>query len=152
MNFTKRNINRFLLLKLPSAYFTGVRLESLSDETAVTRVTHRWINGNPFRSLYFGVQAMAAEIATGVLVLREIHRHGKPVSMLVTRQSAVFVKKAKGTVRFICREGGKVQQAVAEALHSGEGQVIILRAYGTDRAGDTVSEFEFEWSIKSKTP
>ena len=151
MKFNKAHINRFLLLKLPSAYFTGVRLESLGENKAVVKVRHRWINGNPFRSLYFGVQAMAAEIATGVLVMREISENGRPVSMLVTRQSAVFTKKAKGLIRFICEDGEKVRKAVIEAAHSGEGQMVVLHAKGIDETKTTVSTFEFEWSLKLKS-
>ena len=32
-------------------------------------VKHRWINQNPFNSMYFAVQAMAAELSTGALVM-----------------------------------------------------------------------------------
>jgi hypothetical protein len=93
---------------------------------------------------------MAAEIATGVLVLREISQSGQPVSMLVIRQSSVFTKKAKGLIRFTCDEGEIIRQAVIEAIHFGEGQVLELHAEGKDESGDVVSTFVFEWSLKLK--
>jgi hypothetical protein len=37
----------------------------------VVSVKHRWINQNPFNSMYFAVQAMAAELATGALVMSD---------------------------------------------------------------------------------
>jgi hypothetical protein len=35
-------------------------------EGCVATVKHRWINQNPFNSMYFAVQAMAAELSTGL--------------------------------------------------------------------------------------
>ncbi len=77
MKITPSKINWFLLAKLPSAYFTGVRLKSLDDNKAMTTVKHRWINQNPFKSMYFAVQCMASELSTGILVIKKIHDSGK---------------------------------------------------------------------------
>ena len=150
MRLNKSNINRFLLFRLPSAYLTGVRMESIDAESAVVKVRHRWINQNPFGSLYYGVQAMAAEISTGVLVLRAIGEAKVPVSMLVVRQTAEFHKKARGLIRFTCWEDARVREAVADSLRSGEARRFVLHSTGKDESGDVVSEFEFEWSIKRK--
>jgi hypothetical protein len=35
------------------------------------------INQNPFNSMYFAVQAMAAELSTGALVMYQIQKSGK---------------------------------------------------------------------------
>ena len=42
--YTVGNLNKFLLLKLPSAYLSGVRVKSFADNEAVATVKHRWIN------------------------------------------------------------------------------------------------------------
>ena len=55
----------------------------------------RWINQNPFRSLFWAVQGMAAELTTGALLMREIEEQKKPVSMLVIGTKASFQKKQK---------------------------------------------------------
>jgi hypothetical protein len=44
------------------------------DENNVWYLKHRWINQNPFNSMYFAVQAMAAELATGALVMFQIQK------------------------------------------------------------------------------
>ena len=152
MEFTPKALNRFLLWQLPSAFLTGVRVVSVSDVQAVVQVKHRWINQNPFRSLYYGVQAMAAELATGILVMKKIQASGKPVSMLVTKQEAVFTKKGRGVVRFTCDEGGNIDRALSETLRTGEGQIIVLHTQAMDAQNDVVSSFSFEWSIKLKQP
>jgi hypothetical protein len=50
-----------------------VRVRNL-DETLYRKVKHRWINQNPFNSMYFAVQAMGAELATGALVMYQIKK------------------------------------------------------------------------------
>lgn len=150
MRFTKSKINQFLLLKVPSAYFTGVRVEHIADNKAVVKVKHRWISQNPFNSLYYGVQAMAAELSTGVLVLKKIAQNKKNISMLVTKQSATFTKKGRGIVRFICDDGSKIDQAISETIKTGEGQTILLHSQGINESNEIVSTFEFEWSLRIK--
>ena len=100
--------------------------------------------------MYFAVQAMAAELSTGVLVMYHIHNSNKQVSMLVTGNSATFTKKARGRITFTCNEGTVVQDAIAAAIATGQGQVFRLQSTGVDEAGDKVSVMEFEWSVKVK--
>ncbi len=150
MKFTVKKLNQFLLLKLPSAYFTGVRVVSLEKNKAVVSVKHRWINQNPFNSLYYGVQAMAAELATGILVMRAVSETGKPISMLVTQQTASFTKKGRGVVRFTCANGEDIDKAIKATLKTGAGQIIYLTSQGLNEKGEQVSLFNFEWSVKIK--
>jgi hypothetical protein len=150
VQFTVKKLNRFLLFKLPSAFFTGVRVEYLKDNKAVVRVKHRWISQNPFNSLYYGVQSMAAELSTGILVMEKIYDTGKPISMLVTKQSATFSKKGRGVVRFTCVDGAKVDEVIAETLKTGLGQTIVLESEALNEKGEIISTFDFEWSIKVK--
>ncbi|MFV0529858.1 MAG: DUF4442 domain-containing protein [Flavobacteriales bacterium] len=150
MKFTPPKVNRFLLVKLPSAYFTGVRLKTIDDTKAVTTVKHRWINQNPFKSMYFAIQCMASELSTGVLVLKKIHDSGKRISMLVTEQKGSYTKKARGRIQFICEDGDKIDQAIQETLKTGEGQTIELHSVGIDEEGDQVASFTYQWGIKLK--
>ena len=60
-----RNFNRFLFIKLPSAFLCGVRLRSLNRERAVVTVTLNFLNKNPFKSMFWAVQGMAADRWTG---------------------------------------------------------------------------------------
>jgi hypothetical protein len=47
----------------------------------------------PFNSMYFAVQAMAAELSTGALVMYQIQKSGKKISMLVANNKGNFKKK-----------------------------------------------------------
>ncbi|MEJ2163772.1 MAG: thioesterase, partial [Robiginitalea sp.] len=65
MALSTRKFNMFLFIRLPAAWWCGVRLKELSDRHALASVKYRWINQNPFKSMYWAVQGMAAELATG---------------------------------------------------------------------------------------
>lgn len=147
---TPSKINFFLLFKLPSAWFCGVRLKYIDHSKAVVRVKHRWINQNPFKSLYFAVQQMAAELSTGVLVMQAIKRHNVPISMLVIEAQSQFHKKATGQINFECHFGQQVIEAVNRSIKENSPQVIDIPVCAYNSAGIKVSEFSFKWSIKPK--
>jgi hypothetical protein len=150
MTMNPRQINYFLLFKLPAAFFTGVRVKSIDRSSCSTTVRHRWINQNPFNSMFWAVQGMAAELSTGALVMQAIKQCGQPVSMLVLKNEASFYKKARGRITFSCDEGSKLTQVLDQALTSDEGIVCRLRSVGTDAQGDKVCEFYFDWTLKRR--
>lgn len=150
MEVSSQKLNTFLMFKLPSAWLCGVRIKEIDQQHCTTTVTHRWINQNPFNSLYFAVQAMAAELSTGALVMTTIKKSEKPVSMLVVSNRSTFSKKATGKISFICNDGKAVEVALAETIKSGEGQTFWMRSRGLNEEGVEVSFFEFEWTIKVK--
>jgi hypothetical protein len=150
MNYLRFKYNAFLFFQLPSAFWCGVRLQSISDEQCIATVKHRWLNQNPFKSIYFAVQAMAAELTTGALVMKQIKASGKDISMLVANNKANFTKKARGRIIFTCNEGHVIEKAIRHTIVSGEGVTFWLKSIGIDQYGDQVSEMDFEWSIKLK--
>ena len=105
MKFSPAKLNSFLFFKLPSAFWCGVRVKSISEGSCIVTVKHRWFNQNPFKSIYFAVQAMAAELTTGALVMIQIKKSGKKISMLVSNNNGNFTKKATGKITFSCYDG-----------------------------------------------
>ncbi|MBA6154349.1 DUF4442 domain-containing protein [Gelidibacter maritimus] len=148
MNISPRKLNAFLSFKLPSAFFCGVRATYIDDEQCKVRVKHRWINQNPFNSMFWAVQGMAAELTTGALVMSKIKNSGQPISMLVASNNATFTKKATGRINFKCTDGYKVDEAIKNAITTGEGQTIWMNSVGTNEDGVEVSNFNFEWTLK----
>lgn len=149
--FTVSNLNRFLAIKLPSAFISGIRVSAISDTEAHANVTHRWINQNPFGSLYWATQGMAAELVTGILLMKKIKESGHNISMLVVKQEGRFHKKATGKIEFSCDQGNEIDQMISKAVKTGEGQQLILKAAGYSQDHVMVSDFEFSWSIKLKS-
>ena len=150
MKLTPSKINTFNIFKLPSVFFMGVRVKSINNEACTVSVKHKWINQNPFKSLFWAVQGMAAELTTGALVMAKIQESGKKVSMLVTTNNATFTKKATGRITFVCNEGKLIDNALQKTIETGEGQTIWMKSIGTNKDGVEVSTFNFEWSIRVK--
>ena len=140
----------FTIFKLPSVWLMGIRVKSISDKSATVKVKHRWINQNPFNSMFWAVQGMAAELATGVLLTSAIRESGAKISMLVLNNKANFSKKATGRISFQCDQGLEVKAAVAKTVETGASQTIWMDATGTDEQGDVVSHFSFEWTLLKK--
>lgn len=138
------------MFKLPSAWMCGVRVREISSEACVTTVKHKWINQNPFNSLYFAVQAMAAELSTGALVMQEVQNSGRKISMLVAQNNSKFTKKATGKITFSCADGKLAAEAIKKSVSSGEGQTFWMQSIGKNEEGITVSEFNFEWTVRGK--
>ena len=143
--------NTYTFFKLPSAWWSGVRITRIEDKLIEVSVRHRWVNQNPFGSIFWAVQGMAAELSTAVFLMKTIKKSKQSVSMLVLKNNAVFIKKAKGLVKFHCNQGNEAINAVNKAIESGEAVAVKLKSLGTDISGDIVSEFEFEWSLKKKS-
>lgn len=108
--------------KLPSAFICGVRVKTIDATECVVSVKHRWINQNPFQSMYFAVQAMGAELSTGALVMYHIQKSGKKISMLVANNKGNFTKKATGRITFSCNDGHLIEEAIQKTIATGEGK------------------------------
>ncbi len=150
MKLSPSKLNMFLMFKLPSAYICGVRAKYIDSTKCMVTVKYKWINQNPFKSMFWAVQGMAAELTTGALVMMKIRESGEKISMLVATNNASFTKKATGRITFVCNEGHIIDQTISKAITTGEGQSIVLHAIGTNTEGIEVSNFNFEWSLKLK--
>lgn len=142
----------FLLSKLPSAYFTGVRIQDVNETTCVTTVRYKWFSKNPFRSTYFASLAMAAEMSTGALAQAWLYKRKPSVSMLLTKLEAEYFKKATGKTTFECHDGALFQKVIEDAVATGEPKTAVARSTGKNEAGDVVAEFFITWSFKARSP
>ena len=137
----------FTFFKLPSVFWTGIRTTKVTDTSCEVSVKHRWINQNPFKSMFWAVQGMAAELTTGLLIMKGIKESKAKVSMLVLNNNANFSKKATGRITFACTQGTEITQLMDKLIKSGTPKTIWMEAVGTDEAGDVVSRFNFEWTL-----
>lgn len=144
----KYNLYNFFFL--PSVWWCGVRVKTVNEKSCRVRVRHKWINQNPFKSMFWAVQGMAAELTTGILLMNEISRSKKRFSMLVLNNKANFSKKATGLINFSCNQGLEIKKSIDKAIETNESQTIWLNSQGIDSKKDIVSSFSFEWTIKLK--
>ncbi|MBL7789057.1 MAG: thioesterase [Chitinophagales bacterium] len=147
---TNFKIQLLLLTQLPIAWIAGLKLFSYSEETCSISVKLGFLNKNPFKSMFWAVQGMAAELSTGLLCMDIIQKSNQNISMLVIEQKGQFFKKAKGKIIFTCTQGSAIKDTIQKAIDTKESQTIMLTSIGKDEACDKVSAFEFVWSFKVK--
>lgn len=138
-----------MLLKLPAAWLSGVRLTLINDFKCEVKVRFKWINQNPYRSMFWAVQGMAAELTTGMLLTKTIQDLNTNISMLLVRNKSNFHKKAVGKITFTCEDGDKAKKLINSTIQNTTSKAWF-KAKGYDETGDLVSEFDFEWSCKKR--
>lgn len=143
-----KKLNIFLIFKLPAAYFTGVRARYIDDAKCIVTVKHRWINQNPFKSLFWAVQGMAAELTTGALIINKVKASGINIAMLLVKNDAIYSKKATGRITFTCSEGHLIDDVIKNVIQSGLGEQVTLNVVGKNSENIEVSRFSFTWSMK----
>ena len=137
-----------LASQIPSLGFWGVRVLRLNSEECEVKLPFSVFTQNPFRSIYFSAVLGAGELASGALLLKHLGR-SSTVSMLVVEMQSRFLKKAKSTVVFRCKDGLMIESQVALALR-GEAAEFWSTIEGTDQTGDIVCEVKVKWSLLGK--
>lgn len=135
----------FLLTKIPAAFFSGVRIKSITEDKCVVTVPYKWFSTNPFKSTYFACLAMAAEMSTGALAMAHIYKRVPSVSMLIIDMTAAYYKKATNITTFVCKDGIAIRDAIEEAIAANGTNSITIKSSGTNEAGEVVAEFAFTW-------
>lgn len=141
----------FKLAKVPLAFFTGIRLNELNEKQSETSVKYKYLNKNPFKSMYFAVLAMAAEMSTGALALFSIAKHKESIAVIVVGSQAKFVKKAIGKIRFECKNGLEFGEQIEKCIQTKEAVTVKAKSIGYNESNEIVCEYEFEWSFKTRS-
>lgn len=141
----------FLLAKLPLGLIAGLRVDLLEPDRCQTSLPYGWRTTNPFRSMYFAAQSMAAELSTGAIAVLAVESAPASVAMLITGLEAEFGKKADRRVTFTCEDGDALFAAVDETLRTGEAATVRARTVGRMPDGTEVSRFVFTWSFKTRS-
>ena len=140
----------FSITKLPLVFLTGLKVLKLNEDERVTSVRLKYLNKNPFRSTYFAVLSMAAELSTGTYALLAAAGQSPSVALIITSMKADFIKKATGRTTFTCTEGSKLLAAVEKTIKSKDAQPQTVSTIGRDESGEVIAVFEFTWSFKQR--
>ncbi|MFY0600843.1 MAG: DUF4442 domain-containing protein [Cyclobacteriaceae bacterium] len=138
------------MFNLPIAFLAGLRVVSISENECTTSIPFKWLNKNPFKSMYFAVQSMAAELSTAINCQIATKCHEQSIAFIIIDCKANFLKKADGKVLFTCSNANEAFDAVNECSKSGETSVRTFLTTGTTADGTVVSNFEFTWSFKAR--
>lgn len=140
----------FLLRILPMAFLAGLKVKQIDENKCIIAVPFKWLNKNPFRSTYFAVLGMAAEMSTGLPAFSYTYKSKPALSMLVTGMQANFGKKANGYTYFTFSQNRLMKEAIEKAILTGEGVAFEGLTIGTNDAGNEVARFTITWSFRVK--
>ena len=137
-------------VKLPLGLFAGLKIDKIDPYHCEVSLPYGWRTQNPFNSIYFAAQCMAAELSTGALAMLAIESAPDSVAMLVTNMSSEFGKKATERSVFTCDNGLDVFNAINHTIETGEGVRQKMVTTGRMLNGTEISQFTFEWSFKKR--
>lgn len=141
----------FYLKSLPMGLISGIRITHLDEEKAISEVPYRWRNKNPFKSMYFAVQSMAAELSTAAPVFMALKGIDENIAFIVVGLKAEFVKKAQSKVTFSCLDYEEIYTAISKLNQHDDTATITAKSIGKDANGDEVAIFYFTWSFKIRS-
>ncbi|MEA3451669.1 MAG: DUF4442 domain-containing protein [Bacteroidota bacterium] len=143
-------LSMFFLKNMPMGFLNGLKIVEIDDNHASVSVPYNFLTKNPFKSMYFAVQSMAAELSSGVIAIEAVTNATVPVSMLVLKMEAEFIKKARSKIIFTCNDARAIVNTIQNSIETNEGKEIKITSIGKDIEGDIVSKFYFTWTFKPK--
>lgn len=129
---------------------SGIKLIQLDEEKSVSEVPFRWCNKNPFNSMYFAVQSMAAELSTAAPVMLALKGSDADIALIIVDLKADFAKKAQSKITFTCMEYDKIYNAVTQLKQADDTATVNVKTIGRDIDGNEVATFYFTWSFKRR--
>lgn len=136
--------------QLPMAELAGVKLLWLDEEKAVATVPFKNRNKNPFKSTYFAVMSMAAELSTAAPAMLALKGIDANVALIIVDLKAEFYKKAQDKTTFTCVDFHAFENALKSLKNAGDVVAVTAKTIGTNEAGEEVACFYFTWSFKRR--
>jgi hypothetical protein len=150
-NFTSPFKFRMIMWsQLPLGFWVGMRVRELNENRCTVTIPYKKLNANPFRSTFWAVLGMAAEMSSGALLTLFTYKQKPSISLLVGHQTGTFTKKAVGTTTFVCESGPEIKAAVIKAAETGEAVEVLCPVKGYNDAKEMICEFTFTWSLKAR--
>ena len=140
----------YLLFNLPIGWLAGMKIIDFTEKHCITSVPFNWINKNPFKSVYFAVQSMAAELSTATACMVAIQGYQPSIALIIVDMKGKFHKKATGKLFFTCIHQSQAYDTAARAVALKKAQELSLKTIGKMSDGTVVSDFTFTWSFKQR--
>jgi hypothetical protein len=150
-NFTSSFKFRTMMFSmLPMGWLSGMKVTVLDEEKCSVTVPYKRWNKNPFKSTFWAVLGMAAEMSSGAILVMYTHKQKPSVAMLVVNCEGEFYKKATDITTFTCVGSQQIKAAILETMETKQPVLIPLEMDGYNKAGELVSKFKFTWSVKAR--
>lgn len=156
MNPHKLRLHLWMLsyFKIPMIALCRPRLQEINPERIVIRIPLYFFTKNHYGSMYFGAQAVGADLAAGYLGYAICEEQNLHSGLVFKDLRAEFLKRPESDVYFVCTQGSQIQSQVQESLttDSRVTRAIDVEAFthfNTSRQ-ELVSRFTLGLSLKVK--
>jgi len=142
----------FGLTKVPLIFFVSPSVVRLDDQQCVVKIPLNRRTKNHLNSMYFGVLATGADLAGGLVAMKEIADSKKQVALSFKDFHAEFLKRAEGDVHFVCTQIPEIKNFVAQVIASGERMnfPVYIEAIVPSIEAAPVAKFTLTLSLKLK--
>jgi len=142
---------KFLLLKVPSVLWAGVKVDLLDHSSCKVKITRNWRNRNPFNGVYFANILTAAEMSSGLMVFDEMKQAeevaGIKLVAVVQHMTSHFTRPVKGEATVCCRQARDITAAVLDAVTNGKAVVRTHSSVHNER-GKICADVMIHWHIQ----
>jgi acyl-coenzyme A thioesterase PaaI-like protein len=137
----------FAVVKIPMINFCRPRITELSDASIKVKIKLRRRTRNHLNSMYLGVMAVGADLASGMLAFHHMDRTGIQASLIFKDMKVQYLKRAESDVFFCCDMGAEVRKMLTNSKESGERQTEMIKVLA--KCGEeVVAEFDLGLSLK----
>ena len=145
-------VRLFGLAKVPLIFFVSPSVIQLDNEICIVKIPLNRRTKNHLNSMYFGVLATGADLAGGLVAMKEITDSKQKVALSFKDFHAEFLKRAEGDVHFICTQIPEIKKFVAEVIASGERMnfPVHIEAVVPSKGSEVVAKFILTLSLKLK--
>ena len=146
-------IRYFGFTKIPLIYFVKPSVLDLGPERCSVKIRLRRRTKNHVSSMYFGVLAVGADLAGGILAMQSIAASKRKINLIFKDIQADFLKRVDGDAIFTCVDGHKIESLIQKVVRTGERhhQRILVEVTSPEKYGDEIlANFTMNLSLKVK--
>ncbi len=145
-------VRYFGLTKVPLIFFVSPSVLKLDDQECRIKIPLNRRTRNHLKSMYFGVLATGADLAGGLVAMKEIYASKKKIALSFKDFHAEFLKRAEGDTHFVCTQIPEIKNFVKEVIASGERMnfPVHIEAVCPDIGPEPVAKFVLTLSLKMK--
>lgn len=146
-------VRAFTFWNIPLIWWIRPSVLEMGKERTIISIALNRRTRNHLKSMYFGALAIGAELVVAAKAVQAIYESGEKVDFVFKDFKAEFLKRAEGTVHFICDQGVGVEELVKKCLVTGERETQTFPGYAIVPSKDPnekILTFEVTLSVKKK--
>ncbi|NQT62036.1 MAG: DUF4442 domain-containing protein [Candidatus Marinimicrobia bacterium] len=146
-------VRYFGITKIPLIFFVKPSVIQLDQSQCIIKIPLRRRTRNHLMSMYFGVLAVGADLAGGLMAMQMIERSDHKISLVFKDMHADFLKRVDADAIFTCSDGEKISSLIHKVVDTGERhhQPINIQVTAPDKYGDEIlATFTLTLSLKVK--